>query len=173
MNNLDILNEVVTEATEISREVPYSQRCEFCTSHPGIAILHAENQVVPTFSVKTCAKCFGRLIHGHSILDIFGWLWKITLDGVVTAKAVFPAHSSPGPWDESQSPPTPPDSEEKALEERTEDTRDLIRDLGKALRDHHPGLRTTQSLARAYGRDESLLFRVTNWLREDDKRGSP
>lgn len=181
MNNLDIPNEVITEAAEVSKEIPYSQRCEFCGTQPGIAILHAENhailhaenQVVPTFSVKACAKCFGRLIHGHSVLDIFGWPWKITLDGVVTAKAVFPAHSRPGPWDESRDPPTPPDPEEKALEERAEETRDLIRDLGKALRDHHPGLHTTQSLTGTYGRDESLLFRVTNWLREDDERGSP
>ena len=154
----------------VEKGVPYSQRCEFCATQPGIAILHAENQVVPTFSVRSCAKCFGRLIQGHSVLDIFGWLWKIDLDGTITAKAVFPAHSSPGPRDESRDPPDP---EEKTLEERTEETRDLIRDLGKALRDYHLGLHTTQSLARTYGRDESLLFRVTNWLREDDERGVP
>ena len=54
-----------------------SQMCEFCNANPGVVILNAENQEVPTFSVCACVKCFTEFVLGRPLMDIFGWTWSI------------------------------------------------------------------------------------------------
>jgi hypothetical protein len=153
---------------KIHTEIPYSKRCEFCDSRsqPGVAVLHADNQAIPTFSVRACAECFGKLIHGDCIPDMFGWSWSISLDGVVTAETDWTLTLS---WDYREECAetlgvTPPTS--------TQEARELVRDLVRALSQHlDPRLNPLSGDIR--GRDEVLLFRAMNYLGEFTEKGVP
>jgi hypothetical protein len=142
---------------EIHTEVPYSKRCEFCVTGHSVATLHADNQVVPTFSVTVCAECLDKLTYGRTIQDVFGWSWSI--DKVHRITAIMSPTRNPGWLPDEQ--PTP-----------TQEARELVRDLVRALSQHlDPRLNPLSDDIR--GRDEVLLFRAMNWLTQDNEKGVP
>lgn len=143
---------------EIHTHVPYSQRCEFCGTGHSVATLHADNQVSPKFSVRSCAECLDKLVYGHSLLDIFGWSWCI--DGV--------NHRITAIMSPTRNPGCEPDDHPTPTQEAREIVRDLVRALSQRL---DPTLNPLSDDIR--GRDEAVLFRATNWLGGFTEKGVP